>query len=848
MGQVQPTTTAPGGKTWFYCQIHKPLPLQHDTLESGTKIAITGLGNARWQVLTLRDDGEQNEGEITTQQFSASAKYTRGPEGKQLVTQDPSLADLNKQLGIEDEGGEDEPPVTTGQEPGGEDKPVQKGGAKMRLIPDDKISDEQRKIDEYFGEMMGGEVRNHMMINALAGTGKTSMLVHLAWKYGKPGQNWLYIVFNKKNRIEAKGKFPKEWVTPETSNSFLGKVLGGGGGGIPGVEQNKRKIAQTDRAQDEQNGLGTTKIRALADSPEFSQMMTKLGVPAGIPCPRCQSPLQKPSGKFFDAFCSSCGNEPYRQDWEGNDEKSRKYGGTGNRILNIIAGFNGLQYCFKERVLKLVGLAKAFAGDPRMQLDLEDKIDFLIQDHDVDTTLEEFKEKLSKFQEKVEGYKPRYRRTVLSILAQAFPGGLEELAARDFTNEIKQAAVWMLSETMPGKSSILHSKDGMQHNLGEFRDFDDDIWYAAMHADEIDWPHYDVVLADEVQDFNQGQIIMLRKLAEAGARVVAVGDPNQAIYRFRGGEAEAFQSLSGAVSDWSQDKEGAVKGITQNFRSKPAILDFATAETGIKGLTSGKEWAEGDTGVVTSGEINYDDSFAQIGGEREQGQKMETAFIARTNAPLVHAALKLLAQGVPFVIMGKEIGRELRAHIKKMMNIRGIYENGDITYLQRTLSDYHDEELNAHGGKSTKKGYLAELKETTDALLASIETFMNEVSGGTVAQFQKWLDMKLGSHTLEFEEGKERDIEADMAKFEAYMAKEKPIVLTTAHRSKGLEFDRVFILRYDEFPHPKTLKKKHPKDLQQETNMKYVALTRAKNEIHVLDLNGQPGYKPPTRE
>ena len=41
-------------------------------------------------------------------------------------------------------------------------------------------------------------------------------------------------------------------------------------------------------------------------------------------------------------------------------------------------------------------------------------------------------------------------------------------------------------------------------------------------------------------------------------------------------------------------------------------------------------------------------------------------------------------------------------------------------------------------------------------------------------------------------------------------------------------------------PHAKA---KRPEDLEQEANAKYVAYTRSKNEIHVLDLKGQPWYK-----
>ena len=72
------------------------------------------------------------------------------------------------------------------------------------------------------------------------------------------------------------------------------------------------------------------------------------------------------------------------------------------------------------------------------------------------------------------------------------------------------------------------------------------------------------------------------------------------------------------------------------------------------------------------------------------------------------------------------------------------------------------------------------------------------------------------------------------------MKKEKPVVLTTAHRSKGLEFERVYLLRYDLFPHKKA---KREEDLEQEENARYVAITRAQDELHIIKLEGQPGYK-----
>jgi len=54
------------------------------------------------------------------------------------------------------------------------------------------------------------------------------------------------------------------------------------------------------------------------------------------------------------------------------------------------------------------------------------------------------------------------------------------------------------------------------------------------------------------------------------------------------------------------------------------------------------------------------------------------------------------------------------------------------------------------------------------------------------------------------------------------------VTLSSIHRAKGLEADNVFILRPDLLPHPAA---KSPEQLQQESNLKYVAVTRAKNTL-----------------
>ncbi len=55
--------------------------------------------------------------------------------------------------------------------------------------------------------------------------------------------------------------------------------------------------------------------------------------------------------------------------------------------------------------------------------------------------------------------------------------------------------------------------------------------------------------------------------------------------------------------------------------------------------------------------------------------------------------------------------------------------------------------------------------------------------------------------------------------------------LSTVHKAKGLEAERVFVLYPDKMPHPKA---KKPWEMEQEMNGKYVALTRSKRDLFLV--------------
>jgi hypothetical protein len=278
--------------------------------------------------------------------------------------------------------------------------------------------------------------------------------------------------------------------------------------------------------------------------------------------------------------------------------------------------------------------------------------------------------------------------------------------------------------------------------------------------------------------------------------------------------------------------------LTNNMRSRKNIIDHVNSKTHVNNLKQGKKFSDNHDGTVTDKNMTYDDAFETLRKEMRGGKiAKSTAFLARTNEPLTHSALKLLAMGVPFVIVGKDIAKDLIKHMGKVTSMSGLDDSANIDDVVQKLQGHHFEEKDRHEGISGKKAHLQGLDEITNALVAAAKSFSEDVgpenkSRANLGLFKRWLHERLGGLNVE---DNQKDLQNYKEKLE-----QNAVVLTTAHRSKGLEFERVFILRDDQFPHPKATR---PEDLEQEANSKYVAYTRAMSELHILALDGQPGYK-----
>lgn len=94
---------------------------------------------------------------------------------------------------------------------------------------------------------------------------------------------------------------------------------------------------------------------------------------------------------------------------------------------------------------------------------------------------------------------------------------------------------------------------------------------------------YRYILVDEFQDTNIAQLRLLELLANETRNIFAVGDNDQAIYRFRGASFGSFTQFLARFADWREGQNSTKfrVSLTENYRSTPNILRVASQVIGL---------------------------------------------------------------------------------------------------------------------------------------------------------------------------------------------------------------------------------------------------------------------------
>lgn len=173
-------------------------------------------------------------------------------------------------------------------------------------------------------------------------------------------------------------------------------------------------------------------------------------------------------------------------------------------------------------------------------------------------------------------------------------------------------------------------------------DFDDMVWLPWML--DLRSGRYDYVIVDECQDMNAAQLWLARALMKPNTgRAIVVGDDRQAIYGFRGADAQAMGRMTSELS-------ATVLPLDITYRCPKAVVAMANAI--VPDYYAAESAPEG---VVANKSQNELESEAKVGD----------FILSRKNAPLMPLALGFISRGVPAAIAGKDIGKALGVLIKK---------------------------------------------------------------------------------------------------------------------------------------------------------------------------------------
>ncbi len=401
------------------------------------------------------------------------------------------------------------------------------------------------------------------------------------------------------------------------------------------------------------------------------------------------------------------------------------------------------------------------------------------------------------------------------------------------------------------------------------------------------------IFIDEYQDTNEAQYLLSKMISAKYKNICVVGDDSQSIYSWRGAN---FRNILNFEKDY---KDAKVILLEQNYRSTKTILN--AANNVIKNNVQKKDknlWTENETGekikYVRAIDEKDEASFVtrEIKNLKEQGVSLDDmAVLYRTNAQSRTIEEGFLNSNIPYRIVGafafysrKEI-KDLLAYLKLIYNTkddvslmriinypkRGIgAKTIDNLSMDAVLNNSSMFEVIEKGKELEFKKMILEMKEKSESLslTETIDMVLDKSGIKSDLEQERTLEADIRLENLEefksitktFEE------ESGIASLEDFLNEvslvsdvndqkndDAPkVTLMTTHAVKGLEFKYVFVIGMEEniFPHVNCIE--GPEGLEEERRLCYVAITRAKKKLYLLNalkrtLFGRTSVNMPSR-
>lgn len=428
---------------------------------------------------------------------------------------------------------------------------------------------------------------------------------------------------------------------------------------------------------------------------------------------------------------------------------------------------------------------------------------------------------------------------------------------------------------------LAYAQGMKQQNLIDFDDillYCEDVLRKYPHILSIWQKKYEYILIDEFQDINQIQYDIIRMLAKPQDNLFIVGDDDQSIYQFRGARPEIMLNFS---KDYPQTKQVL---LNYNYRSRAEIV-----KTALNVISHNKKRFSKE--ILATKESGMPIKVEKFATQEEEGERIiqlirnyqregiaykEMALLFRTNIQARSIMGKLLSYNIPFQmkdivpnLFDHWIAKNIIAYIKvamgnrerglllQIMNRPNRYLARDM--LKKSQVDFYQWKLEYKGkGKNwaiekidklendlqwiakmnpyaaiqyIRKaiGYDEYLREYAQYRRIPVEDLLETMtelqeSAKRVQTFEEWFSY-IEQYRSELERQKEqrnqRNIDA--------------VMLATMHSAKGLEYEVVILPDVNEeiTPYKRAVSEE---ELEEERRMFYVAMTRAKQQLHIFSI------------
>lgn len=421
-------------------------------------------------------------------------------------------------------------------------------------------------------------------------------------------------------------------------------------------------------------------------------------------------------------------------------------------------------------------------------------------------------------------------------------------------------------------------------------DFDDLLVYTRdLLADNEDIRkkvalQHEHVLVDEYQDTNKIQSDLTRLFSSVHGNVMAVGDDAQSIYSFRGADHRN-------ILEFPDLYEGTkIIKLEENYRSTPEILQVANA---LLAQAAHKF----DKNLFTSNESGEKPALIRAGTQNDQSRFItqvvlqlrelemplsEIAVLFRNGRDSYELEVELNRSNIPFVKYGGQKFTEAAhikdviSHLKVLVNpmdtiawnrilmlIDGIGPKTAEELFQWIRSAQDPYKLQESGAVSSS--YMKQIKALSSMLVSirDAELSVSEIVEKVVEYYRIFCEKRYDDYpkrlkdleafvnlTLTYsslprmlEEMALDPITASVVDTEQSQPEEPPLILSTVHSAKGLEWEHVFVMNCLDGIMPSSYAVENEEQLDEELRLLYVAVTRAKSMLYVTyPAVAQSGY------